>query len=147
MQTQKAVSRRGMLAGIPAIAATMGPAAATALGGLPAQAAADPIFAAIEAHKAATFAAAAVFDDDDADDGACRKVVDPLNKALKGLFTTAPTTVAGVTAWLEYITSPEFGDEGDETIVFAISEYNDEYREAVVPQCLAAAAVLKGARS
>jgi hypothetical protein len=141
-------TRRRLLAGIPATAAVLVPVAATALGGPPVQLDDDPIFAAIAEHRAALAAWDDVIDDDDDDEEVFRLALSHQNDALKRLFTTAPTTVAGAAAWLEYITEPEDPEEPGGTgtpIVFAIGEYNESYRQAVVPQYLAVAAVLREA--
>ena len=53
MKTDSRLSRRRLLASVPAVAAAGVPAAATALGGLATGAADDPIFAAIERHRKA----------------------------------------------------------------------------------------------
>jgi hypothetical protein len=50
MKTDSNLSRRKLLASMPAAAAAMAPAAAIALGGLPTD---DPVYAAIEAHREA----------------------------------------------------------------------------------------------
>jgi hypothetical protein len=55
-----AMSRRHLLASVPAMAAVSVPAVATAFGGLPAGGD-DPVFAAIEAHKQAMEAASAAY--------------------------------------------------------------------------------------
>ncbi len=96
--------RRGLLANIPAIAATtMAPAAAKALSGLPAPASDDPIFAAIESHtQAAT--------DLNTIPGDLRwEMTAPEWDAFWTASETEPTT-EGAVALLEYLLSPYLGE-------------------------------------
>src|SRR5690349_7903759 len=64
----------------------------------------DPIFAAIEAHERAAVL------DKGASDAAADLWAEAYNKACIALFTTKPTTLAGVVAVLEYVNEPEHGD-------------------------------------
>jgi hypothetical protein len=97
------VSRRHMLATIPAAAAAMTPGAAGALAGLPtapADASADdPVFAAIEQHREALQALAALHEPPDA-------LLTQLSRAGVHAFlawlTTPPTTLVGVLVTLNY---------------------------------------------
>jgi hypothetical protein len=128
--TSDKMSRRGLLAGVPAVAVAVASSAATALGGLPAQAADDPIFASIAEYKRADRAgveASMVFDEafgkawkshgrEPLDEGAReawyeRAGVNPLRQryatareayyaACDELGETSPTTVAGAAALL-----------------------------------------------
>jgi hypothetical protein len=68
-------------------------------------AAADPIYAAIERHKAAGVAwDAALLEDDEAD-------AEPLNQAGMELISTVPTTLAGIVAAGQYIRA-QMSDDG-----------------------------------
>jgi hypothetical protein len=60
MKTDSTLSRRRLLAGVPAVAAVGVPSVATALSGLAAEP--DPIFAAIEEHKRMNVLFAASFE-------------------------------------------------------------------------------------
>jgi hypothetical protein len=123
-------SRRSVLAGIAAAATPITPALATALGGLPAQAACagdDPIFAAIAEHRAAQEAVTAAFDRDREEDE------DEVTKAAQtrqmdaqfALFTTAPTTIDGAADLLAYL-GTDAGDNRDETIWAFAADFGDE---------------------
>src|SRR5258708_37936639 len=105
VKNQTKLSRRRLLAHVSVIAATMAPVARIALGGLsPGNAAlsgADPIFAVIAEHKAAIETWIALDDKAKSDD-----VLDYEGAVFKTLFTTVPTTVAGVAAWLPHLGSP-----------------------------------------
>jgi hypothetical protein len=98
-------TRRTVLAGaIPAVAT-----AALAVGTLPDTAKAaevDPVFAAIERHKAACDAhdesLGAVYDEPDNSAELC----DAENEALEALLTTPPTTREGAIAFLERLSEP-----------------------------------------
>jgi hypothetical protein len=58
------------------------------------------------------------------------------------LFMVAPTTVAGVAAWLTHLAEPEH--PGGRSIAASIGEYYDtDFHAAVVQQFLNAAAVLR----
>ena len=128
-------TRRSILAAVPAIAAVMVPASATAPSGLPAGAADDPIFAAIAEHKAAIEAWVSVEDDE-----ASGEALDHERDVFERLFRTVPTTTAGVAALLTYLASPEH--PGGESILVTIAEYSGELQEVAVRQMLAAATVL-----
>src|SRR5579871_1059647 len=94
MSTSTKTSRRGLLAAIPAMAAAIAPGAAATLSGLPTSAVADPIFAAIEAHKRAyTLFNSDPYDEDGED----------LWDAYWQLLDTAPTTIAGFAAMFTYL--------------------------------------------
>jgi hypothetical protein len=97
--------RRGLLANIPAIAATtMAPAAAKALSGLPAPVSDDPIFAAIEAHKQAVTDLNAIPGD------LTWEMTAPEWDAFWTVFEIEPTTTEGIVALLEYLLSPYLGE-------------------------------------
>src|SRR5258707_13707377 len=106
LKNQTKLSRRRLLAHVSVIAATMAPVATIALGGLsPGNAdlsGADPIFAVIAEHKAAIETWIALDDKAKSDE-----VLDYEGAVFKTLFTTVPTTVAGVAAWLQHLGSPE----------------------------------------
>jgi hypothetical protein len=123
-------SRRALLMGFAAAATPMAPALANALSE-PAPAAADPIFAVIAEHQAASEGVIAAFardhretDDDEITDAAQERLGDV------ELFTTAPTTVAGVAAFLDYIGTDEIAYEPDLTILeYACEGRSDAVRE------------------
>jgi hypothetical protein len=82
-------------------------AAATTLPVVPAVAGqADPIFAVIEAHKRADALGNSVSDDD-----ASELWSEAYHEACVALFTTKPTSLAGVAAVLEYVNRHEYDDE------------------------------------
>jgi len=145
VKDQTKLSRRRLLAHISVIAATMAPVATIALGGLsPGNAAlssADPIFAVIAEHKAAVEACIAL--DDEAKS---EEALDYEGAIFKTLFTTVPTTVTGVAAWLQHLGSPEHS--GRESIVATVGQHYDvEFQDVVTRQLLTVAAVLMGAES
>jgi len=145
VKNQTKLSRRRLLAHVSVIAATMAPVATIALGGLPAGdaalASADPIFAVIAEHKAAV--ETCIAPDDEAKS---EEALDYEGAVFKTLFTTVPTTVAGVTAWLQHLASPEH--PGGDSVVATIGHYYDvEFQDVVTRQLLAMAAVLMGAQS
>lgn len=145
MKTDTTLSRRRLLASVPAVAAIAAPATAAALSGLPASAATspnDPIFAAIAAHQVAVKEWQAC-----PESLACGdKAEIQSNQAFAYAFDTfdrlmevTPTTVAGVAAWLHYLGSP-YRDGTDETV----GEYfAEEFNEVLARQHLAAAEVLR----
>ncbi len=144
MENQTNLSRGRLLAHVSVIAATMAPVATIALGGLPAGNAAlfgaDPIFAVIVEHKAAVEACIAL--DDEAKS---EEALDYEGAVFKTLFTTVPTTVAGVAAWLQHLGSPEH--YGRDSIGATIGQnYDVEFQDVVTRQLLAVAAVLMGAQ-
>jgi hypothetical protein len=99
----------------------------------------DPIFAVITEHKAAIDACV-----DSADDGdeATTKAFDRQEEMYDRLFMVAPTTVAGVAAWLTHLA--ELEHPGGRSIVASIGEYYDtNFHATVVQQFLNAAAVLR----
>jgi hypothetical protein len=108
MKTKAKPSRRGLLA---TAAAVIAPAAATALGGLPASAAGlsdDPVFAAIDAHKAVVAAYNAIFEESDyacEDNERMDKICGALDERLHALLTRMPTTMQGVATVLQYLSS------------------------------------------
>jgi len=144
VENQTNLSRGRLLAHVSVIAATMAPVATIALGGLPAGNAAlfgaDPIFAVIVEHKAAVEACIAL--DDEAKS---EEALDYEGAIFKTLFTTVPTTVTGVAAWLQHLGSPEHS--GRESIVATVGQHYDvEFQDVVTRQLLAVAAVLMGAQ-
>ena len=99
----------------------------------------DPIFAVIAEHKAAIDA---WVDGADDNDEANTKALDRQEETFDRLFMVAPTTVAGVAAWLTHLAAPEH--PGGRSIVASIGEYYDtDFHDAVVQQFLNAAAVLR----
>jgi hypothetical protein len=74
------------------------------------------------------------------------EVLDYEGAVFKTLFTTVPTTVAGVAAWLQHLGSPEHS--GRNSIVATIGQHYDvEFQDVVTRQLLAMATVLTGAQS
>jgi hypothetical protein len=103
----------------------------------------DPIFAVIAEHKAAIDA---WVDGADDDDEANTKALDCQEETFDRLFMVAPTTVAGVAAWLTHLAEPEH--PGGRSIVAGIGEYYDtDFHAAVAQQFFNAAAVLRGKHS
>ena len=103
----------------------------------------DPIFAVIAEHKAAIDA---WVDGANDDDEANTKALDRQEETFDRLFMVAPTTVAGVAAWLTHLAEPEH--PGGKSIVASIGEYYDtDFHAAVVKQFFNAAAVLRGKHS
>jgi hypothetical protein len=108
-------SRRALLANAPAVAvATLAGGATKALSAEP-----DPVFAAIEAHKAAMAARAAAFNIEDAEDD-----------ALEAVLTCQPKTQAGIIALLEHMSAPS---EDGTVLAFAFRADEDSplYQAAV----------------
>jgi hypothetical protein len=121
-------TRRAFMASVPLAAATLTPAAATALGGLVPQTAGtssvDPIYATIERCRAATVAYDSAYSNADRIEnevqndwtrpdyeeacGALDAALKALNDTHDTLFATEPTTVAGLHAFLDY--SDEVGE-------------------------------------
>jgi hypothetical protein len=66
----------------------------------------DPIFAAIDVHKA-TWAVFMAADSDEANDAACAKDAD----AIRAMVHTIPTTLAGLLALVRYVVECEAADE------------------------------------
>jgi hypothetical protein len=103
----------------------------------------DPIFAVIAEHMSAIDG---WVDGADDDDEANSKALDRQEETFDQLFVVAPTTVAGVAAWLTHLAAPEH--PGGRSIVAGIGEYYDtDFHAAVVRQFLNAAAVLQGKHS
>ena len=117
------------------------------------KASADPIFAKIEAHRAAVEAMNAVCDvcaeltaDDPASEDANRKstkVIDLEMKALRALLRCRPTTIAGVVALLDHLGRPHTlrgTDDGLDTVLSLAHQWSkneDEVR--TFPHVLAGA--------
>jgi len=130
MNTDSKLSRRRLLAGVPAVAVAIGPAAPAALGEpLPNVAAtsgtssADPIFAAIEAHKQANLDRKAEIDRMNADLerlGPCHSEEDAPSyqdqvaasererESYRAFWRTMPTTAAGAAAVFQYLQEPRW---------------------------------------
>jgi hypothetical protein len=142
VKNQTKLSRRRLLAHVSVVAATMGPVATIALGGLPAGdaalAGAEPIFAVIAEHKVAVEACIAL--DDEAKS---EEALDYEGAVFKTLFSTVPTTVTGVAAWLQHLGSPEHS-ERDSSVAMIGQHYDVEFQDVVTRQLLAVAAVLMG---
>ena len=133
-ETPKA-SRRAILTAAPVAAAgallagtSVNLAAATI-----AKAAVDPIFAVIDEHRAADTGVVAAFargdridDDDEITDAAQERAGD----AAYDLFTTAPTTIAGAAALLEYLGTDATAWNREKTIwEWAADGTGEEVRE------------------
>jgi hypothetical protein len=116
-------TRRALLAGAPvaAAAALAGGTVANALAiGMTKAAEIDPIFAVIAEHQAAYVGVIAAYgredreyDDDEITDAAHERAGD----AGYDLFTTAPTTVAGVAALLGYLGTDDMAYNPKQTIL------------------------------
>jgi hypothetical protein len=138
-------TRRALLAGAPAIAAAAlaGGTVANAVAiGMAKAADVDPIFALIAEHQAAleAYLAASATDGNLVDHTpawiAARAVTESATAreelAHKAVFTTNPTTVAGVAALLGHVAQPEFLREDEEypddrqTLLSTLSECCDE---------------------
>jgi hypothetical protein len=129
------MSRRGLLAGVPAMAVAVAPAAATAapesidailegrdrkvkqhildvvFGWLDAHddaktGAKDPVFAAIEAHLQALQAVEKAFARDHDNPVAMEEATEAEQESLLDFLYTEPTTIAGALAALEFASSP-----------------------------------------
>src|ERR1700722_8069674 len=136
--------RRGLLLGAPAVAAVAlaGGSIATAVAiGMAKSAEADPIFAVIAEHQEAQEACAVAYEANDLDDDEDPNKLAALEKAGAvelPLFTTLPTSVAGVVALLEYVHSPchiiwqgEKRDCDDTVLSYANGYNSEEMRQAV----------------
>lgn len=112
----------------------------------------DPIFAKIEAHRAAVEAMNAVCDvwaemtaDDPASEDASRKsakVIQLEMKALRALFRCQPTTLAGLAALLDHLGQGRcLRGPDDETVLSGAHLWHEEQKGAVraVPHLLAGA--------
>ncbi len=150
-------SRRALLAGAPAVAAATlaGGTVINALAIAEAKAAAvDPIFAVIAEHRAAqedVDASCNATDLDIEEDPNKQRAMDRASGAELPLFTTAPTTIAGVVALLEYMgsdvheTNGEVDDNGRCPTVLSYAQgwNNDERAEAAYRFPLHVAAALR----
>jgi hypothetical protein len=144
LNTTPIPSRRAVLAAGPAAAA------AALAGGTVANAVAismakaggvDPIFAVIAEHREAQEACAVAYEANDLDDDEDPNKLAALEKAGAvelPLFTTLPTSVAGVVALLEYVHSPchiiwqgEQMDCDDTVLSYAYGYNSEEMRQAV----------------
>jgi hypothetical protein len=114
MQNDTKMSRRGPLAGVPAVAVAMSPAVSTALGEVHAQSGDDPVHAAIEAHREAlaafntaigAFGKVELSGDEDAigeAQGDVDMTGDVEMDALDALIETVPSTPAGLCTMIDY---------------------------------------------
>jgi hypothetical protein len=127
MNTDSQLSRRSLLASIPALAAAVGPSAPSAFSEPMPDAAnmsgADPIFAAIEAHKQANFDRKAAIDRMNAELqklGPCHSEEDAPSyqdqlaaaetedETYRAFWRTMPTTAAGAAAVFRYLQEPRW---------------------------------------
>jgi hypothetical protein len=151
MKIETTLSRRRLLASVPAVAAAGVPAAAAALGGLATGTTADPIFAAIAEHKAAVEARVTAMrtlfpdgQDIDPDHPEYEEAEECENEAREALLTTPLTTVAGVAAWLKHMGSAESEEKHSAVLLFSIIAYTRPHLSHLAErQLLAAAAVLE----
>jgi hypothetical protein len=132
MKTDINLTRRRLLARIPAVAAVGVPSVATALGGLPTGD--DPIFAVIAEYRAAVAARMAALDRwneagephsgplYDASEAGCDHEHDVMAK----FFETFPTTSAGAAALFERLAEQLYPGEGGD---FTVLEHEIEYWE------------------
>jgi hypothetical protein len=116
-------SRRALLAGAPVAAAAVLAAGTTVnslAAGLTTPSSIDPIFAVIAEHDAAHEAVTAAFDAhlDDIIEAAEERSME----AELPLFTTAPTTIAGIAALLAYL-GRDAHSNPDETILVDATEW------------------------
>lgn len=122
MTTDTNLSRRRLLASMPAAAAALAPAAASALYRLPATTGVDPIYAAIEAHRKAWLdfdaAVTAYGEVEFTDDHAAIVAADAHvgitshaeSVAALALIGIVPTTLAGASAVVNYVVGYYRGD-------------------------------------
>jgi hypothetical protein len=142
LPTAPQASRRALLMGFAAAATPMAPALANALSE-PAPAVADPIFAVIAEHDAAYEAVIAAFDAHIDDEEITEAAEERSMEAELPLFTTAPTTIAGVAALLAYL-GRDARSNPDETILVDATEWGPGAGELpgavrALPRFLAAA--------
>jgi len=131
MNTDTTLTRRRLLASVPAVAAIAAPATATALGGLPAVVGDDPIFAVIESHHDAMKSSTAAYhaqsdmEESGAQEGSAEweaaeatvyNAGSRHNQAQLDFLTTAPATMAGILASLDHAASPMFPYEKGESV-------------------------------
>jgi hypothetical protein len=140
-------SRRGLLMGLAAAAVVPAPALTTRQD-------ADPIFAVIAEHRAAqedVHVSCNLTDLDVDDDPNAQRAMDRASDAELPLFTTAPTTIAGVVALLEYVGSDAHEASGEKddngrwsTVLSYAQRWNDDERaEAAFRLPLRIAAALR----
>jgi hypothetical protein len=98
------------MAGLSAAAALMPPDAASALDG---QVAEDPIFAILAAYKGALAERIAYLDSDHIEEAHAADLSDREFEAFHKLFTTAPTTVAGLAALIEQLAVDPYDPHND----------------------------------
>jgi hypothetical protein len=108
MSSSSNINRRALVAGAAITTAAL-PVAS-----IPAAALADPIYAAIEAHKAknAVFRAACaqVYDGPpcrDEEEAGVHAALDAESAAARAMFLTVPTTLAGIAALVDYVVGQE----------------------------------------
>jgi hypothetical protein len=120
MKDDSTMSRRGLLAGVPAMAVAVAPAAALALSGLPADATADPVFAAIAEYKRANrafydeYGKLDDFELDSLEYDEQQEIVDGLGKvsaaAGDNVETLVPVSIAGAAALLRFLDDEDLND-------------------------------------
>jgi hypothetical protein len=132
MKSLPIASRRALLMGLAVAATPMAPALANALS-QPAPAAADPIFDVISRHwdaQETLDAACRANDLDMEEDPPKQAAYDRAIAAELPLFTTAPTTIAGVAALLKYMGSdvhPSLQDEDDNGRSLTVLSYASDW--------------------
>jgi hypothetical protein len=113
-------TRRSIIAAFPAMTAALSPEVAADIGELSTDCTADPIFAAIQAHKRAAKAYSEAIDrDGDSSDEAN----DHEEEAFWTVFDTTPTTAAGLVALVEYLFSPRFVNDGASMLRWAFETW------------------------
>jgi hypothetical protein len=121
--TTASLSRRRLLASVPAAAAAMAPVAATATT-LSDRSTEDPALAALAAHKAA-YAEIAAISNEARDKTKRRKDIDQhmsdalwrSDAKLKVLLITMPTTIFGLACVLQHLARPENNDPRQSNIL------------------------------
>src|SRR5260370_21130494 len=110
-RTDTTLTSRAAMAGHQAAAALIPPEAASASSG-PETTAEDPIFPIIAAYKQAVAERMAFLEEARDDDPRKLEMIDREFEAFDKLFTTTPTTVAGVAALIDQLAITPYNDEG-----------------------------------
>jgi hypothetical protein len=133
--------RRALALVIPSLAAAVAPGAANAINAPTVQPADDPVLGLIAKYESLgneskKLEAADVEDEDDSE---WQSVQRDLWDVIRELFSTAPTTPAGVAAWSRFLGrhDPFFDDS-----MIGLVGHDEEFQQMMAHQVLAAAAVL-----
>jgi hypothetical protein len=147
MKTGAALSRRRLLASIPAVAAAAVPAAPTALLAHPTHAAADasgndPVLTALAAHKAAyaeiaTLESCLTGDKDARFDRLMDTALWHSLDMLRILLNTMPTTTFGLACVLQHLATPLWNDPGNPNILVSAYDAGDDGVKAAAKTYLA----------